>query len=155
MTARTIRVNATGSPRMCYARPKAISMSAMRSESCSMPIDSRIVESRKLAQAKPFAPEWSGVPNALDLRYTATAIQVNDSTRRTFLTKLTDEGTSDYAEIGLGTGKDWLNSRLFIWAIVFSDEKHRVLRIRRSVRSREERFVGWGNVRRLIRTRPS
>ncbi|MEH2537194.1 MULTISPECIES: hypothetical protein [unclassified Bradyrhizobium] len=54
--------------------------------------------SLELAHAKPFVPKWSGSPNALDLRHKATAIQVNDSTARTFLTQLTDEGTGDYAE---------------------------------------------------------
>ena len=79
--------------------------------------------SLELALAKPFIPEWSGSPNALDLRHKATAVQVQDSTARTFLTQLTDEGTGDYAEINLGAGEEWLTSRLFIMAIAFAKMK--------------------------------
>lgn len=38
--------------------------------------------SLELALAKPFVPEWSGAPTALDLRHKATASQVQDSTAR-------------------------------------------------------------------------
>ena len=100
--------------------------------------------SLELAIAKPFVPEWSGSPNALDLRHKATAIQVNDSSARTFLTQLTDEGTGDYAEIDLGAGGEWLTSRLFIMAIVFSQMKDIgsfvFVETSGSVR---KRFVGW------------
>lgn len=79
--------------------------------------------SLELALAKPFVPEWSGSPMALDLRRKATAIQVQDSTAKTFLTQLTDQGTGDYAEINLRAGGEWLTSRLFIMAIIFSQMK--------------------------------
>jgi hypothetical protein len=100
--------------------------------------------SLELAHAKPFVPEWSGSPNALDLRHKATAIQVNDSTARTFLTQLTDEGTGDYAEINLGTGEEWLTSRLFIMAIVFARMKgiECFVFVETSGAVRK-RFVGW------------
>jgi hypothetical protein len=97
-----------------------------------------------LALAKPFVPEWSGPPTALDLRHKATAIQVQDSTARTFLTQLTDEGTGDYAEINLGTGSEWLTSRLFIMAIVFARMKgiECFVFVETSGGVRK-RFVGW------------
>lgn len=79
--------------------------------------------SLELAVAKPFIPDWSGSPSALDLRHSATAIEVNDSTARTFLTQLTEEGTADYAEVNLGSGQEWLTSRLFIMSIVFARMK--------------------------------
>lgn len=100
--------------------------------------------SLELALAKPFVPEWSGAPTALDLRHKATAIQVQDSTARTFLTQLTDDGTGDYAEINLGTGSEWLTSRLFIMAIVFARMKgiECFVFVETSGGVRK-RFVGW------------
>jgi hypothetical protein len=76
-----------------------------------------------LAVAKPFVPEWGRPPRALDLRHRMTAIQVNDSNARTFLSQLTEEGTADYVQVNLGTGKEWLTSRLCIMAIVFARMK--------------------------------
>jgi hypothetical protein len=106
--------------------------------------------SLELALAKPFVPEWSGSSTALDLRHKATAIQVNDSTARTFLTQLTDEGTGDYAEINLGAGGEWLTSRLFIMAIVFAQMKgigcFVFVETSGSVR---KRFVGWAEPARI------
>ena len=106
--------------------------------------------SLELALAKPFVPEWSGAPMALDLRHKATAIQVNDSTARTFLTQLTDEGTGDYAEINLGTGREWLTSRLFIMAIVFARMKgiECFVFVETSGDVRK-RFVGWAEPERI------
>src|SRR5262249_25120105 len=77
--------------------------------------------SLELAVAKPFVPDWSS--GALDLRHSAMSIQINDSTVATFLNQLTDNGSADYAEVNLGTGKEWLTSRLFIIAIVFARMK--------------------------------
>ena len=106
--------------------------------------------SLELALAKPFVPEWSGSPTALDLRHKATAIQVNDSTARTFLTQLTDEGAGDYAEINLGEGGEWLTSRLFIMAIVFAQMKgigcFVFVETSGAVR---KRFVGWAEPARI------
>lgn len=100
--------------------------------------------SLELALAKPFVPEWSGAPTALDLRHKATAIQVQDSTARTFLTQLTNEGTGDYAEINLGTGSDWLTSRLYIMAIVFARMKGiECFVFVETAGGVRKRFVGW------------
>ena len=100
--------------------------------------------SLELALAKPFVPEWSGSPTALDLRHKATAIQVNGSTARTFLTQLTDEGTGDYAEINLGAGGEWLTSRLFIMAIIFARMKGvKCFVFVETVGNTRKRFVGW------------
>lgn len=104
----------------------------------------------ELAVATPFVPEWSGSPAALDLRHKATAIQVNDSTARTFLTQLTDEGTGDYAEINLGTGGEWLTSRLFIMAILFAQMKgiDSFVFVETSGAVRR-RFLGWAEPARI------
>jgi len=100
--------------------------------------------SLELALAKPFIPDWTGSPTALDLRHNATAIQVNDSTARTFLSQLTDEGTGDYAEINLGMGQEWLTSRLFIMAIVFAKMKGiKCFVFVETTASVRKRFVGW------------
>src|SRR6266581_3381035 len=74
----------------------------------------------ELAIAKPFVPDWSGSPTALDLRHKATSIQVTDSTAGTFLSQLAEEGTADYALVNLGNGQEWLTSRLFIMSIVYA-----------------------------------
>ena len=100
--------------------------------------------SLELALAKPFVLEWSGAPTALDLRHKATAIQVQDSTARTFLTQLTDEATGDYAEINLGAGREWLTSRLFIMAIVFAQMKDiECFVFVETSGAVRKRFVGW------------
>jgi hypothetical protein len=106
--------------------------------------------SLELALAKPFVPEWSGSPTALDLRHKATSIQVNDSTARTFLTQLTDEGTGDYAEINLGAGGEWLTSRLFIMAIVFARMKGiKCFVFVETSGAVRKRFVGWAEPARI------
>ncbi len=102
--------------------------------------------SLELAIAKPVVSEWSGTPTALDLRHRATAVQVQDSTARTFLVQLADEGTGDYAEINLGTGSEWLTSRLFIMAVVFARMKgiECFVFVETSGDVRK-RFVGWAD----------
>ncbi|MGF1614660.1 MAG: hypothetical protein ACFCVA_12330 [Gammaproteobacteria bacterium] len=100
--------------------------------------------SLELAVARPFVPEWSGPPGALDLRHKATAIQVNDSTASTFLTQLTEAGTADYAQVNLGTGEEWLTSRLFILAIVFARMKGiKCFVFVETSGSVRKRYVGW------------
>lgn len=96
--------------------------------------------SLELAKATPFVPEWS----ELDLRQKATPMQIMDSTRRSFLAQLTTEGKADYAEINLGTGKEWLTSRLFIMAIVFARMKgiHCFVFLE-TVGATRRRFAGW------------
>jgi len=100
--------------------------------------------SLELATAKPFVPEWSGSPGALDLRHKATAIEVNDSTARTFVTQLMEEASGDYAEVNLGAGDEWLTSRLFIMAILFTRMKgiECFVFVEKSGDVRK-RFVGW------------
>jgi hypothetical protein len=78
--------------------------------------------SLELASAKAFAPDWTS-PTALDLRSKATALQVTDSTAGTFLEQLRDHGSGDYAEVNLGSGDQWLTSRLFIIAILYARMK--------------------------------
>jgi len=75
----------------------------------------------ELASAKSYAPTWTA--GTFDLRQTATALQVNDSTARTFVSQLCDQAGGDYAEVNLGAGREWLTSRLFIMAIVFARMK--------------------------------
>jgi hypothetical protein len=100
--------------------------------------------SLELAVAKPFIPEWSGAPGAPDLQHRATAIQVNDSTARTFLTQLTEEGTADYAQVDLGTGEEWLTSWLFILAIVFARMKGiKCFVFVETSAGVRKRYVGW------------
>lgn len=100
--------------------------------------------SLELAHMEPFVPEWAGTPTAMDLRSKATAVQVQDSTARTFLTQLTDAGTGDYAEINLGTGSEWLTSRLFIMSIVYTQMKGiECFVFMETSGGVRKRFVGW------------
>ncbi len=73
----------------------------------------------ELAVAEPFTPQWTEAPYAVDLRHRASASQVSDSTARTFISQLNESGRADYAEVNLGTGSEWLTTRLFIMAILF------------------------------------
>jgi hypothetical protein len=102
--------------------------------------------SLELAKAKPFIPEWSAAFSALDLRNKATAIQVNDSTVRTFLSQLTERSTADYAEINLGAGKEWLTTRLFIMSIVFARMKGiKCFVFVETFDNIQKRFIGWAD----------
>lgn len=100
--------------------------------------------SLELAKATAFVPAWSEAAGALDLRQRAAAIQVNDSTAMTFRAQLMEGGSADYAEVNLGTGQEWLTSRLFIMSILFA----RVKGIRGFVfvetsGNVRRRYVGW------------
>lgn len=98
----------------------------------------------ELAVAKPFIADWSAAATPLDLRSKATAVQVNDSTARTFVSQLTDDGTGDYAEVNLGTGDEWLTSRLFIMAIVFARMKGiKAFVFLETSGTTRKRYVGW------------
>jgi hypothetical protein len=100
--------------------------------------------SLELAKATPFVPEWSVTAGALDLRQKAAAVFVNDSTAMTFRAQLRDGGTADYAEVNLGSGKEWLSSRLFIMAIVFARVKGiRSLVFVETSGQERRRYVGW------------
>ena len=96
----------------------------------------------ELAKATAFAPDWSA--GALDLRQRATAVQVTDSTAATFTTQLLGGGSADYAEANLGTGTEWLTSRLFIMAILFARMKGvRCFVFVETACVVRRRFIGW------------
>jgi hypothetical protein len=100
--------------------------------------------SLELAVAEQFAPEWSGTAGALDLRHTAMAFQVNDSTARTFMTQLSEESTADYAVVNLGTGEEWLTTRLYIMSIIFAQMKGvEAFVFLETMGSTRKRYVGW------------
>lgn len=102
--------------------------------------------SLELAKAKPFMAEWANSTTGLDLRHKATAMQIIDSTARTFLTQLMDDQSADYAEINLGTGAEWLTSRLFIIAIIY--ERMKSINCFVFVETSEvtrKRYVGWAS----------
>ena len=101
--------------------------------------------SLELAQAKPFTPEWSAAPFAMDLRQRATAVEVSDSTAGTFLAQLSDETSGDYAEINLGSGTEWLTSRLYIMAILFSRMKAIDCFVFTETAGVRRRYVGWAD----------
>lgn len=98
----------------------------------------------ELAVAKAFVPEWSESVGALDLRHKAQAGQVQDSYMMTFRNQLLEEGNWDYAEANLGSGREWLTSRLFIMAIVFARMKGiRALVFLKTSGDLQKRFVCW------------
>lgn len=98
--------------------------------------------SLELAKATPFVPDWSA--GKLDLRHTATAVLVNDSTARTFSAQLMQGGSADYAELNLGAGEEWLTSRLLIMSIIFARTKgiQSLVFLETSGNTRR-RFAGW------------
>ncbi|MGH9871287.1 MAG: hypothetical protein ACRD9S_02340 [Pyrinomonadaceae bacterium] len=98
----------------------------------------------ELAKATAFAPDWTA--GALDLRQKATALQVNDSTAASFSKQLMEGGTADYAEVNLGTGQEWLTSRLLIMAIVFARMKGiQCLVFVETAGNVRRCFVGWAD----------
>lgn len=103
-----------------------------------------------LAQAKAFAPEWTGGPGAIDLRHQAASIQINDSTQGAFIAQIGESGPADYAVVNLGTGKEWLTSRLFIIAIIFAQVKGvRAFVFLETAQGVRRRFVGWAEPDRI------
>jgi hypothetical protein len=104
----------------------------------------------ELAVAKAFVPEWSEAAGALDLRHNAQAGQVQDSFMMTFRNQLLEEGSWDYAEVDLGTGREWLTSRLFIMAIVFARMKGiKALVFLNTSGNLQKRFVCWAEPQRV------
>lgn len=77
--------------------------------------------SLELAVARPFTPDLSA--GEFDLRHNAAVIQIAGSGAPTILSQLAEDDNGDYAEINLGTGNEWLTSRLFILAILFARMK--------------------------------
>lgn len=100
--------------------------------------------SLELAKAKPFMPEWASATTGIDLRHKATSLQIIDTTARTFMTQLMDDQRADYAEINLGSGHEWLTSRLFIIAILYQRMKsiHCFVFVETAEGTRK-RYVGW------------
>jgi hypothetical protein len=100
----------------------------------------------ELAEAKSFTPDWSGVPGAFDLRNQAAAMQVTDSTRRMFVEQLLAPGSADYAVVNLGTGKEWLTSRLYIMSILFARMKGlRAFVFLETEQGVRKRYAGWAD----------
>lgn len=102
----------------------------------------------ELAKAQPFSPEL--VPGGVDLRSTARAVQVNDSTARSFVNQLKTEGKADYAEVNLGSGEEWLTSRLYILAIIFAQTKElECFTFLETAGNIRKRYVGWAEPGRI------
>lgn len=55
---------------------------------------------------------------AIDLRNAGQSTDVNDSTLRTFYEQVRDPATLDFAVVDLGTGHEWLSSRLYIMSVI-------------------------------------
>jgi hypothetical protein len=98
----------------------------------------------KEATAKPYLLDLSKLVSGVDLRHKGTSTDFDSDSTRTFLQKLAETGTADYAIINLGTGKEWLTSRLYIMAILFARIKGlKALVFVETVNNLRERYVGW------------
>jgi hypothetical protein len=73
----------------------------------------------------PAATAASG-PLLDDLRTATTSAAISDSSR-TMLEQLQSQTPADFAEINLGTGKEWLTSRLYIAAVML--ERMRAIQV--------------------------
>jgi hypothetical protein len=105
--------------------------------------------SLELAQAKPLQPKWSAAAGT-DLRHQATSLQITDSFRASFIAQLNDEGSGDFAEITLGSGREWLTSRLYIMAILFSRMKGlKCFVFVETANIQRRRYVGWAEPEKL------
>ncbi len=67
-----------------------------------------------------LAPKVSAPDLMTDLRQPTPSAQITDSNVLAFTQQLEDHAPSDYAIIDLGTGREWLTSRLFILSIVLA-----------------------------------
>jgi hypothetical protein len=100
----------------------------------------------ELAMATPAASEWQGGPKALDLRRSATSVEVTDSTAATFTAQLIGGGSGDYSEVDLGRGGEWLTSRLYIMSILFPRMKGvKAFVFLETTAEVRKRFVGWAD----------
>jgi hypothetical protein len=98
----------------------------------------------KEATAKPYVLDLPKFVNEFDLAHEGTSTDLNDDSTRTFLKKLAETGTADYAIINLGTGKEWLTSRLYIMAILFARIKGlKALVFVETMNNLRGRYVGW------------
>jgi len=75
------------------------------------------VVSFQFAEARAMSLQVAG---AVDLRHAGNSGDVNDSTLRTFYNQIRDPSPLDYAVVDLGTGREWLTSRLFILSVILS-----------------------------------
>lgn len=62
-----------------------------------------------------FAPTGG---SAVDLRHAGKSEDINDSTLRSFYTQLDSRDPIPYAVVDLGTGDEWLTSRLFVLSVI-------------------------------------
>jgi hypothetical protein len=74
---------------------------------------------------------------------------VNDSTVGTFLSQLTDPTSADYAIVNLGSGDQWLTSRLYIMAVVFARMKGLKAFVFLGQSSASRRYFGWADPNRI------
>jgi hypothetical protein len=69
----------------------------------------------EIAQLDEFKPGWSQVP--MDVRK-VTPDHVFDSASRTLFEQFTAKGPADYVVVDLGDGRQWLTSRLYLFAVM-------------------------------------
>ena len=72
----------------------------------------------ELATLPELAPSWS--VGAADVRQ-LTSSQIFDSAAHTLFQELLKPGKADYAVVDLGAGREWLTSRLFVFALVLGN----------------------------------
>lgn len=70
----------------------------------------------QFAEAKPAS--LSMIQGAVDLRHAGTPNDVNDSTLASFYAQVADPTRMDYVVVDVGTGSDWLSSRLYILSVI-------------------------------------
>ena len=76
------------------------------------------VLSMDFGEAKEMAPRGSGPDIMVDLRQPTPAGAVTDAPAPAFADQLKENTPADYAVIDLGTGQEWLTSRLYILALL-------------------------------------
>jgi len=103
----------------------------------------------ELAKATSMTPQYESPAARLDLRNTANAIQVSDSTAATFIAQMRDPAPADYAIVDLGAGDQWLTSRLYILAIVFERMKGLKAFVFVGHSSPARRYIGWADPRKV------
>jgi hypothetical protein len=80
---------------------------------------------------------------AVDLRHAGTPTDVNDSTLRSFYAQIEDTTPLEHAVVDLGSGSEWLSSRLFILAVILRRMRGLdAFVIVEAVQNERRRFVG-------------
>lgn len=80
----------------------------------------------------------------VDLRKAGFSSDINDSTLREFFEQLRDPRSLDYAIVDLGSGEEWLTSRLYILSTVLRRMRGlEVLVFLEDAGSTRRRFLGW------------